>query len=232
MTTDLPGQPNLTQLAEAMIDAASEQIRVAIPGVITHVDSSLRAASVQPAIRRADSDADPVIPGVPLLFPRFAGGQLTWPVAAGDACLLVFADRSIEEWGDAGGDREVEPADPRSHDLTDAMALPLGPGTAEPGREGDVSARLNGAELRLQDDGKVALGNADRSGTYTNHTPGVPVQWSGACELVQLLVDVLDALVIKTPIVDLSIVPGALLPTTYDFLAEARAKLNAIKGSL
>lgn len=234
---DLPGQPNLSQLVEAVVEATGEQIRVAVPGVFASVASDLSTATVQPAIRRNDSAADPAIPDVPILFPRFAKGRLTWPVEAGDPCLLVFCDRSIEEWTDADGEREVEPTDPRTHDITDALAIPLGLGGAASGRAGDVSLRLTPdgtgtTELRVQADGKVALGGIDREGTYENHTPGTTVPWSGTCELVQLLVDVLDALAVKAPIIDLATVPGALLPTAYDLLAEARSKLNTIKGSL
>lgn len=235
--SDLPGQPNLSQLLEATVDAAAEQMRVAIPGVIQSVAADLSTASVLPAVRRADaSSADPVLPDVPLLFPRFGTGAMTWPVEAGDPCLLVFGDRSLEEWVSAGGSSEVEPADPRTHDLTDAVALPLGLGGAAAGREADVSLTLTPgglgqgtAELRLQSDGNVALGNSSRSGTYKDYADS-DQPYSGASEVVDLLVQALDALASKSPLVETG--GGTVTPTKFNTFAELRAKANAIKGSL
>ena len=238
---DIPGQPNLSQVAEAVIEAVGEQIHVALPGVFTAVAPDLSTATVQPAIRRNDSDAEPALPGVPILFPRFAGGALTWPVVAGDPCLLVFGDRSLEEWESAGGGREVEPADPRTHDLTDALAIPLGPGGAATGRAEDISLQLapSGAgtvELRLQADGNVALGNASRSGTY-NDFSGSSQGYSGASEVVALVVALADVFLRKLADADpaLTLVAGGngyLSQDAFDELAPIRAKLNAIKGAL
>jgi hypothetical protein len=239
---DLPGQPNLSQLLEAAIDAAGEQIRVAVPGVLQSVADDLSTATVQPAVRRHDSGADPAIPGVPLLFPGFGTGRLTWPVEPGDPCLLVFGDRSLDEWHSAGGGREVEPADPRTHDLTDAVALPLGLGGAASGRAEDISLRLtpSGAdgtvELRLQSDGNLALGNSSRSGSFTKWDDNSG-SYSGESELVSLVVALCDVLLRKlsdtdTPLTLVTGSNGYLDVDAYDELAEIRAKLNAIKGGL
>lgn len=46
---------------------------------------------------------------------------MTFPVKPGDGCLLIFAERSLDEWKDGGG--EVTPNDPRAMDLSDAVAL-------------------------------------------------------------------------------------------------------------
>lgn len=237
--TELPGQPNLSQLMEAVVEAAGEQIRVAIPGILASVSSDLSTATVQPAISRSGSGSDPSIPDVRLLWPKFANGRITWPVESGDACLIVFADRSLEEWQAADGERRVAAVDPRTHDLTDAVAIPLGPAEAASGRAGDISIQLTGgpgdietAEVRVQSDRKIALGSTGKSGSYTTHA-GTPTPWTDeTCELVALLLDVLGAITSKSPIIDLSTTPGAILPTVYDTLIEARSKLEAIKGSL
>jgi len=46
---------------------------------------------------------------------------MTFPVAAGDDCLLVFCSRSIDEWW-ISGEKHV-PHDLRKHDLSDAIAI-------------------------------------------------------------------------------------------------------------
>lgn len=230
--SDLPGQPNLSQLLETVLEAAGEEIAVARPGVITGVSSDRKTADVQPAVRRHDSaDADPVLPDVPLFFP--AG--CSWPVDSGTPCLLIFADRALEEWQSKGGDGEVEPADPRTHDLTDGMAIPMGPGGARSGREDDISLSIDdtlasSVELRLQSDGKIALGNSSKSGTYKDHSSNDQNWGPTACELVALLVDLLAVLLTK-PLV---LYPGHLgvTDTNYDLLAEIKAKLESIKGAL
>jgi hypothetical protein len=239
--SDLPGQPNLSQLLETVLEAAGEEIAVARPGVITGVSSDRKTADVQPAVRRHDSsDADPVLPDVPLFFP--AG--CSWPVESGHPCLLVFADRSIEEWDSKGGGDEVEPADSRTHDLTDAMAIPMGPGGARAGREDDISlsldnpAALGAVELRLQDDGKAALGNSYRLGTYDDYD-GNPQAHNTMCELVSLVSELLDVLLTKTPTPLIVDVPDGTPTVTvwftknrWNVLAEIKARVDAIKGSL
>lgn len=219
---EIVGQPNLTQFAEAVVEAASEQIRVAIPGVFTSVSSDLRHGSVQPSVARQNSAADPTVPDVPILFPTFGDGRITWPVSEGDPCLLIFSDRSLDEWDRAGGGGAVEPVDNRTHDITDAVAIPMG--LSGSGTGGDVRISLGG-------DSKVAVGGADRSGTYTNYSD-TPVQWSGECELLSLMSDFLDLLVSKTPFVDLSTIPGALVEPAFNTLAELKARIDELKGSL
>lgn len=215
--TEVFGQPNLTQLAEAVIDATGEQLRVSIPGIVVSVASDLSTATVQPAVSRYDSFADPAIPDVPLLFPRWATGQMTWPVEAGDPCLIVFGDRSLDEWSSSGG-RQSSPADPRTHDLTDAVAIPVGLGGAAAGRAEDFSLQVtsggNTAEVRVQGNGRVAIGNA--SGELI--------------DLVSQLCSLLEGALILS--VDPVSHQGQLLPAAAATVATIRGKLDAIKGSL
>lgn len=209
--SDLPGRPNLSQLAEAVVEAAGEQIRSAIPGVFASVASDLSTASVQPAVSRAGGESDPAIPDVPVLFPQFSGGQITWPIAAGDPCLLVFGDRSLDEWQRAGGARSVDPTDPRTHDLTDAVAIPLGMGGAASGRSGDISLRLGTAELRLQSGNKVALG-------------------AGATEVLSVLSDFLNVFLTTVPLVTPA--TGVLTGSATTTITALKASLDLIKGGL
>lgn len=56
----------------------------------------------------------PILPDVPVVFPGGGGFALTFPVAAGDECLVVFASRCIDAWWQSGGVGEpMEPRDAR-----------------------------------------------------------------------------------------------------------------------
>lgn len=122
-------------LAEALTSerkTGSEQLRVAMPGIIQSFDPETITAVVQPAIRAVERDNDgntsttdyPLLVDVPVVFPRGGGCTLTFPVAPGDECLVIFADRCIDFWWQNGGIQE--PVDTRMHDLSDAFAI-VGP---------------------------------------------------------------------------------------------------------
>ncbi len=66
----------------------------------------------------------PLLVDVPVVFPRGGGCTLTFPVKAGDECLVIFADRCIDFWWQSGGIQE--PVDERMHDLSDAFCI-VGP---------------------------------------------------------------------------------------------------------
>lgn len=117
----------MSDLAKLLRLAHQEQSRnmhVATPGRIVSYNSGAQTASVKPLINRKVNGADEVVPvinNVPVIFPRSGGAFMTFPVAAGDGCLLIFCDRSLDEW--KGGAGEIAPDDPRAFDLSDAVAI-------------------------------------------------------------------------------------------------------------
>ncbi|WP_406670451.1 Gp138 family membrane-puncturing spike protein [Raoultella terrigena] len=116
------------QLAQAIMSA----MRVSIPGIIQSFDPDAVTAVVQPAIKGVEHDESgaevsvslPLLVDVPVVFPRGGGCTLTFPVTAGDECLVIFADRCIDFWWQSGGIQE--PVDGRMHDLSDAFCI-VGP---------------------------------------------------------------------------------------------------------
>ncbi len=101
-----------------------QNARVAIPAIVVQFDSQKQTVSVQPAIKdtlQGKSTALPELSDVPVQFPRAGGYSLTFPVKAGDECLLVFSDMCIDSWWQLG---EVQnQAEKRRHDLSDACAI-------------------------------------------------------------------------------------------------------------
>lgn len=129
----------------------------ALPGVIVDFDKTKMTAHVQPTIMAKVQDRFgaianvklPVLPDVVVQFPSGGGVTLTFPVAPGDECLLVFSSRCIDAWhqlgaGDTGAQVQVEQ---RMHDLSDAIAI-VGIRSL-PNVPGGIST--TGAELRTDD---------------------------------------------------------------------------------
>lgn len=72
----------------------------------------------------------PILQDVPVQFPQGGGYSLTFPVAAGDNCLLDFCDKGIAHWLYEGKDKigkfssGVPKADYfRSYNINDAVAM-------------------------------------------------------------------------------------------------------------
>jgi phage baseplate assembly protein gpV len=104
----------------------------ALPGIIQSYDTATMTAVVQVSIQlnqiAPDRSIKPVtiqpLPDVPVVFPRGGGYELTFPIASGDECLLVFSSRCIDNWWDKGG---VQPQrELRMHDISDGFAI-VGP---------------------------------------------------------------------------------------------------------
>lgn len=120
------------EMLRTAILAALTQVWTAIPGEIVSYDSQKVTVVVQPAIKAQITDKSgkqsmvslPVLPDVPVLFPGGGGCRLTFPIQAGDECLVVFASRSIDAWWQSGGVQP--PIEPRMHDLSDGFAI-VGP---------------------------------------------------------------------------------------------------------
>lgn len=113
----------------ARMDDLSAQIRCAFPAIVTKVDLAAQTVEVKIAIQGAIVDETgktsyvqyPILPDVPIVWPRAGGLAITLPVAVGDECLVVFADRCIDAWWQSGGVQR--PMDARIHDLSDAFAI-------------------------------------------------------------------------------------------------------------
>lgn len=106
------------------IEERLKDVHTCCPGIIQSFDPATQTAVVQPAIKRIWVDDGPLdLPrlfDVLVSFPK--GGDIvhTFPVAAGDECVLHFSERAIDNWWANGGSQE--PSEYRMHDLSDAFA--------------------------------------------------------------------------------------------------------------
>lgn len=111
-------------------DGLMSGLWTALPGIIQSVTMSggNLYAAVQPAHKPQMVTDDglspvnlPILPQCPVWYPRGGGCSLTFPVKAGDECLLVFSSRSLDGWYQSG---KAQPAtDLRTHDLSDGVAF-------------------------------------------------------------------------------------------------------------
>lgn len=133
----------------AQIEGRLKDLHTCMPGIIASFDPVTQTASVQPAIKRIFTEHGPVnLPlcvDVPVAFPGGGDFYLTFPVQAGDECILFFSERAIDNWHVAGGTQD--PAEYRLHDLSDGIAI-VGL-NSQPRKI--PSPNILGAELRSKD---------------------------------------------------------------------------------
>lgn len=154
------------------MDSRVSRIWTALPGIITKVDHTKMIVEVQPAIQARQALPNgavnlvslPVVPDVPIIFPSGGGYTLTFPVKAGDHCLLHFASRNIDGWYRDG--TVSAPLDNRMHDLSDAFAT-VGP-RSQAGLVENVSTTTT--QLR-SDDGTITIELDSTTGQINMKSP-------------------------------------------------------------
>jgi hypothetical protein len=195
----------------AYVEDVLRRVNTALPGRIDSYDPSSGKATVQPLLREKYADGDvvdlPIIPNVPVVFPRTAAASITLPVARGDGVLLLFCQRSMDTWLSSGG--IANPDDIRMHSLSDAIAIPgLVPFSVGGTGDTDLVIRRDNALFKIQGGGKIAFGTS-------------------SAELLDLLDQTLDAIIAST------CVNGApLTEVTAGTFGTIKTALGTIKGSI
>lgn len=109
------------------MDGRQAQIHTNQPGIIVSFDPVKQTAVVQPAIQARVRLPDgthvfrklPLVLDVPVAFPGGGGATMTFPIKAGDECLLSHTHRDLSAWWQQGGVQP--PLELRMHDLSDAV---------------------------------------------------------------------------------------------------------------
>lgn len=122
--------PSLARLLNSVRDSVFAGLRVACPGRVESYDAAKQTVNVKLLVQDFYEDAggerryvsEPVLSNVPLQFPGGGGMRITFPMAAGDPVLVIFADRAIDQWQASGN--EGTPEDTRRHHISDAFAIP------------------------------------------------------------------------------------------------------------
>lgn len=158
----------LSETIKSATDGMSAQMRVCLPGVIQSFNPQDVTCVVQLAVNGQEGNRSvmlPLLPDLPVIFPRGGGVTLTFPVAAGDECMVVFADRRIDFWWQSGGIQES--AAVRTHDLSDAFVI-VGPQSQSQKISGISTVA---AQLR-SDDGTTVISLDPARGSISGTAPG------------------------------------------------------------
>jgi hypothetical protein len=143
---------NLMQALQTLIESETSQMNTAVDAVIERYDAGI--ASVRPLPKQKFIDGTtldyPVIPNVPVVWPRFAGDSagVKGPVKTGDKCLLIFCQQAVD-----GSDDE------RRFSLNDAYCIVGAFGkTIGRGAENDQMQLYYGdAYIALTEEGKLLI---------------------------------------------------------------------------
>jgi hypothetical protein len=116
-------------LYQMIINNLSNNLRVALPGIIEEFDPKTQTATIQLALREKIINQDlsqewvniPLLLDVPIVLPRAGGFVLTMPIQKGDECLVIFADMCIDAWFSNGGIQNQ--LEKRRHDLSDGFCV-------------------------------------------------------------------------------------------------------------
>lgn len=122
--------PDLSDLMSELKQDIFNNMNCINVGIIQDFDEADQTASIRVAIKRITEikpDGTRVLAERPVLLKcpvvvLFGGSTyMTFPIAAGDECLVLFNDREIDNFWTTGS---VEaPSSPRTHDPSDAIAL-------------------------------------------------------------------------------------------------------------
>lgn len=102
-----------------------KDVHTCLPGKIVEFNAQNQTAKVQLLIRRifkGNNEKDiPALINVPVWQPKVSGFSITLPIKPDDECLVVFSERSIDNWFKSGGIQT--PTDFRLHSYSDAICL-------------------------------------------------------------------------------------------------------------
>jgi hypothetical protein len=119
-------EPDICAVLEQLADQIKVEINCMTIGTIVSFSASDQTASISINYRRVDLNSGvttdyPILIKCPVVTLNGGGGYITFPVVAGDTCLVFFCDREIDTWFTNGGVNAPQSA--RIHDLNDGIAL-------------------------------------------------------------------------------------------------------------
>jgi len=117
---------NLESVLETAIDSRLKELHTCLPAIIKTFDPATQLIDAQPTLqRKIDGELVnlPMLLDVPIRFFKSKTFSLSCPIEVGDHVLIIFAERSIDNWLLSG---EIKsPENIRKHSLSDAFAIPF-----------------------------------------------------------------------------------------------------------
>ena len=131
MSGERPPYPTELDGERARREVHELEQHVAIPGRVERYDAATQIADVLPLVRHPVPQPDgsyaledlPVVPSVPVIFPRVGRMFVSLPVSVGDTVQLLVNTAAIGHWRAGSGD-VTDPGDLRRQHLAHAVAIP------------------------------------------------------------------------------------------------------------
>lgn len=152
------------ELLRLAMEARLSAVHTALPGVVVSYDPATQTADVRPTVTRLvptseegvfKSEALPVVPHVPVLWPRGGASWFAPGLSVGEGVLLVCCESDPASYIRTGS--VSDPGDVRRHSLAHAVAIPgFGPRSAAlppPGPTsltGDAAALASKLDMLIQ----------------------------------------------------------------------------------
>ena len=171
------------ELLNIIIANKIADMHICMPAKILEYDYTKQKAKVQPSLNQKYNDGEvielPAIYNVPVVHPASGGASITFPVNINDTVLLVFSEKSLEEWLSNG--EQVTPDDPRQNNLTDAIALlGLNPFSkiSPAANNTDLLIKYDGSEVKLKPSSEI-----DISSTTINIIGSTEIKLNSSTEI-------------------------------------------------
>ena len=116
----------LETVIQTAIDSTMKEVHTMLPAIVQSIDTVEQTVDVQPTIKRKINGEIvdlPLLTGVPIRYPKTTDFSITWPIKTDDHVMIIFAERSIDNWL-INGDLQ-NPGDIRKHNLSDGFAIPM-----------------------------------------------------------------------------------------------------------
>jgi hypothetical protein len=146
----------------------SDELHTCLPGEITKIiDYKKKKVSVKPLIKKTYLDGTvlelPIIENVPVVYPDTGEALLKLPLIVGAKVLLMFSERSLDNWLSSGNDST--PGNSNKFALSDAVAI-LGLNSFAQSNDkikDNTSLELiyKNARISIKDNGEMILDNGD-----------------------------------------------------------------------
>lgn len=204
------------------MDVVKDQIRTdrlelntSLPGIIKSYDPVTRTATVRPAMKRTTVDGKtprrPLLLDVPVIFPYSGVQGITFPLKEETPCLLVFSQRSLDDWVTTREEDVV--TDARLHDINDAFCIP-GPNSP------DAETPKDAFQINWD---KIWIGDTTASPIVIT-TTGSPIE----VELIQIVTTLLALLDTDTTPLISSMGPVQYAPTVVADMKSMKTALEAM----
>jgi hypothetical protein len=140
-------RPTLPDVLGELLGKNSDGLRVCLPATVIAHNAGTGTATVQVMVsgqRNGSVVSEPALRDVPILGWGNLRAAVRPPILPGDPILLIFGDRDLDSWKAGRGLASVPAQTPRSHDLSDCVALPIMWGAAVVELFGFTASEISG----------------------------------------------------------------------------------------